>query len=294
MFWEISAIGLWGKSMGANTALMFMKENPKDVQCVVLDSGFASLRQVLQISDAMAEKMGQPPEFSEIFLKGVDEELFKQVGFHIDDLSPEEAARECSTAPALFLYGVDEDPEASSQSKQTFNAYACKNKVLRTCSGDSKSSRPQGIITEILGFFQEHLLESATAAGGGDAAAVKKVSKAFAKFKLDDFAYDDEYERKNAGLDGGKKKAVVAGEGAAKGFEGGGEEETTVTVAASGETPLCALKPEEEEVSESDKTITEIWKMDQQVEKTGTINPKKETSPKAEEETEIDNTAFIE
>ena len=43
---KISSIGLWGKSMGAVTAILYIAENPDVVNCAVLDSGFTSLKMV--------------------------------------------------------------------------------------------------------------------------------------------------------------------------------------------------------------------------------------------------------
>ena len=45
---RVSAVGLWGRSMGATTSLFFMQENPGRVQCAVLDSAFASLELVME------------------------------------------------------------------------------------------------------------------------------------------------------------------------------------------------------------------------------------------------------
>ena len=43
---KVSSIGLWGKSMGAVTAILFIAENPDVVDYAVLDSGFTSLKMV--------------------------------------------------------------------------------------------------------------------------------------------------------------------------------------------------------------------------------------------------------
>ena len=61
---SVSTIGLWGRNMGANAALLFMKENPGVASCVVLDSGFASLKEVLEIPESEAVKQGYGPMFN--------------------------------------------------------------------------------------------------------------------------------------------------------------------------------------------------------------------------------------
>ena len=44
---NISQIGLWGRGLGASTALFYMKENPGTVNCAVMDSGFSSLQAIM-------------------------------------------------------------------------------------------------------------------------------------------------------------------------------------------------------------------------------------------------------
>ena len=40
---KVTSIGLWGRSMGAVSSILYMSENPNIVKCAVLDSGFQSL-----------------------------------------------------------------------------------------------------------------------------------------------------------------------------------------------------------------------------------------------------------
>jgi dienelactone hydrolase len=39
----VSKIGVWGRSMGAATAIMYMSENHDVVSAAILDSGFSSV-----------------------------------------------------------------------------------------------------------------------------------------------------------------------------------------------------------------------------------------------------------
>ena len=57
---RVSAIGLWGRSMGAATSLLYQAANPGTVNVMALDSGFSSLNDVI---NSMAGQMGIPPEF---------------------------------------------------------------------------------------------------------------------------------------------------------------------------------------------------------------------------------------
>jgi len=46
--------------MGAATSLFYLKENPGTVNCMVLDSGYSKLTQLIS---GMAGQMGIPPDF---------------------------------------------------------------------------------------------------------------------------------------------------------------------------------------------------------------------------------------
>jgi alpha/beta superfamily hydrolase len=45
--YKISNIGLWGRSMGAATAILYMAENPGNVCCSVLDSAFSNFKNIV-------------------------------------------------------------------------------------------------------------------------------------------------------------------------------------------------------------------------------------------------------
>jgi dienelactone hydrolase len=42
---SVSSIGLWGRSMGAVTSLMYVDKNP-EIACIVLDSPFSNLEKL--------------------------------------------------------------------------------------------------------------------------------------------------------------------------------------------------------------------------------------------------------
>jgi pimeloyl-ACP methyl ester carboxylesterase len=58
---SVSKIGLWGRSMGAATSIMYLAENVDKAHAVVLDSGFAALTDVINQLGAMMMQI--PPPF---------------------------------------------------------------------------------------------------------------------------------------------------------------------------------------------------------------------------------------
>jgi len=45
--YKVSNIGLWGRSMGASTAILYMADHPGNVRCSVLDSSFSNLKKIM-------------------------------------------------------------------------------------------------------------------------------------------------------------------------------------------------------------------------------------------------------
>jgi len=66
---RVSSVALWGRSMGAVSALFYMAQNPGTVNCAVLDSGYAQLDTVVS---SLGAKMGIPPEFIQMLLPSID------------------------------------------------------------------------------------------------------------------------------------------------------------------------------------------------------------------------------
>ena len=56
---KVSSIALWGRSMGGASSLLYVAENPGTVNCMVIDSSFNNLNDVV---GSMASQMGLPPE----------------------------------------------------------------------------------------------------------------------------------------------------------------------------------------------------------------------------------------
>lgn len=78
-------IGLWGRSMGAVTALMYAKLDPQ-ISVMVLDSPFSSLR---LLSQELGDKYTKMPGFLiNMFLKFLRDTVIEKNNFDIDDLDP--------------------------------------------------------------------------------------------------------------------------------------------------------------------------------------------------------------
>lgn len=98
----VSTIGLWGRSMGAVTALLHGDRDPS-IAALVLDSPFASLRQLANelVENQPQLKIKVPGFAISGALRMVRSTIKKKAKFDIYDLSPIDHADKCFI-PALF------------------------------------------------------------------------------------------------------------------------------------------------------------------------------------------------
>ena len=96
---EVSCIGLFGRSMGAVTALMHGDRDPS-IACMVLDSTFSSLRQLSR--ELVDHAQVSIPRFAVgIALRMVRSSVRSRAGFDINKLEPIAHAEKCFI-PSLF------------------------------------------------------------------------------------------------------------------------------------------------------------------------------------------------
>mmetsp|Transcript_8721 Transcript_8721/g.19317 ORF Transcript_8721/g.19317 Transcript_8721/m.19317 type:complete len:539 (+) Transcript_8721:64-1680(+) len=145
------SIGLWGRSMGAVTALLHA-DRDASIGAMCVDSPFANLRQLMEELACGQHALVPLPSFLVRFLMGVIKERVKTLAdFDIDDLVPLEHAKR-SHVPALFLHGVKDTFISENHAHQLFEAYA-GSKELCLLDGDHNSKRGTDTISGAVRFF---------------------------------------------------------------------------------------------------------------------------------------------
>jgi len=145
-------IGLWGRSMGAVTALLYVERDPA-LGAICLDSPFASLRQLaeeLAQSDRVAFPV--PSWLVTAALALVRMRVKALADFDIEDLVPLEHAKQ-SHVPAIFLHARQDTFILPAHSRRLYDAYA-GDKELVTVDGDHNSERSEQVINHAVGFFK--------------------------------------------------------------------------------------------------------------------------------------------
>ena len=103
---KVSKIGLWGRSMGAVTAIMYTAEHPNNISALILDSGFYSLN--ILIHELVNSKIKLPDFIIERVLKMVKQTVKEKAGFDLDAIEPYLYVKNCSV-PAFFCHGRDDN-----------------------------------------------------------------------------------------------------------------------------------------------------------------------------------------
>jgi pimeloyl-ACP methyl ester carboxylesterase len=152
----VSTVALWGRSMGAATALMHGDRDPS-IAAMVLDSPFADLTQLAEemVDKGRAQGMTVPGFVVSIAISWIKGTVKKSAGFNIRDISPIKKV-DSSFIPALFVAGKDDDFILPHHSEQIFAKYAGDKNIILV-SGDHNSPRPRFLFDSTSIFLQTYL-----------------------------------------------------------------------------------------------------------------------------------------
>ncbi|KAG9457439.1 hypothetical protein H6P81_001947 [Aristolochia fimbriata] len=146
---SVSCIGLWGRSMGAVTSLMYGAEDPS-IAGMVLDSPFSNLVDLMmELVDTYKVRL---PKFTVKFaIQYMRKVIQKKAKFDIMDLNAIQVASSCFV-PVLFGHATDDDFIQPHHSDRIFDAYVGDKNIIKF-DGDHNSPRPQFYFDSITIFF---------------------------------------------------------------------------------------------------------------------------------------------
>ncbi|GIL52108.1 hypothetical protein Vafri_8045 [Volvox africanus] len=159
---KVSTLGLWGRSMGAVTALLYSHKDPS-IAGMVLDSPFARLTD-LMLEIVQEQRLPIPRPLAKLALAAMKRSVIKRAGFDITKVSPVDAVSQ-SHIPALFGHAIGDTFIRISHAEALHEAYAGEKELLRF-DGDHNSRRPEFFYNSVSNFWHralllEHLLEPA-------------------------------------------------------------------------------------------------------------------------------------
>ena len=151
---KVSKIGIWGRSMGAVTAIMYANEHPKLIDVMILDSGFYSLKTL--ISELIKSKVNLPKFIFDKVLDMVKETVKEKAKFDLDIIEPYIYAKNCQV-PAFFFHGDNDSFVLPHHCFDLFNEYKGTDKCCEIIKGVHNSSRPKELRNKVNDFLIEHL-----------------------------------------------------------------------------------------------------------------------------------------
>ncbi|KAG2442041.1 hypothetical protein HYH02_009833 [Chlamydomonas schloesseri] len=159
---RVSSLGLWGRSMGAVTALLYSQRDPS-IAGMVLDSPFSRLTD-LMMEIVAEQRLPIPRPLAKLALAAMKRSVSKRAGFDINKVSPVDVVAQ-SYIPALFGHAVGDTFIKISHAEALHAAYAGDKNLIRF-DGDHNSRRPEFFYNSVSIFWHntlqlEHLLEPA-------------------------------------------------------------------------------------------------------------------------------------
>lgn len=145
---RVSCIGLWGRSMGAVTALLHIDRDPS-IAGAVLDSPFANLR---QLAEELAKSYTKLPGFVlSSVMYFIKKTIKKKGGFNLEDLNPLDHVNK-SFIPVQFIAASGDTFILPHHTQKLHDNYAGE-KVLKIVEGDHNSVRPEYVNNGVTIFF---------------------------------------------------------------------------------------------------------------------------------------------
>lgn len=146
---EVSCIGLWGRSMGAVTSLLYGAEDPS-IAGMVLDSAFSNLYELmLELVDVYKIRV---PKFTvKMAVHYMRRVIQRRAKFDIMDLNVVQFAPK-TFIPALFGHASSDVFIQSHHTDRIHQAYAGDKNLIKF-DGDHNSARPQFYYDSVSIFF---------------------------------------------------------------------------------------------------------------------------------------------
>lgn len=149
---KVGPIGLWGRSMGAVTSIMYASRDPT-IAGIFIDSPFFSLN--LLMDELSKEKVALPGFLVKKILIKIQETVKEKAGFNIDDIDTEKYCKKCFV-PAFFCHGKDDTFVRLHHSMDLFKVYPGEKDIL-IVEGDHNDIRPNELNEKSAEFFYNAL-----------------------------------------------------------------------------------------------------------------------------------------
>lgn len=152
---RVGKIGLWGRSMGAATCLLF-NELDKRISATVYDSPFSNFT---NLAKELCKKHANLPNFLvSIALSFIRSSILDRNGLDIYKLNPIESASSIK-CPGFFIHAMTDELISLDHTLNIFDKYEGE-KSLNICEGGHNTARQKHILEKVGEFFKKHLVDN--------------------------------------------------------------------------------------------------------------------------------------
>ncbi|EDK31323.1 abnormal long morphology protein, putative (macronuclear) [Tetrahymena thermophila SB210] len=148
---NVKSIALWGRSMGAVTALLYTQKYPTEVQALAIDSAFVSMWDAgVEIAD---KKVSLPTFIIKGLLEYVRRQIKQNAGYDMEDVNTIKDIQKC-LMPVLFIVSKEDKLVSFENSQKLFEKYpANAKKNILYVKGDHNECRSWEDVLKIADFL---------------------------------------------------------------------------------------------------------------------------------------------
>jgi fermentation-respiration switch protein FrsA (DUF1100 family) len=152
----VGKIGLWGRSMGAATTMIYAHKDQR-IYAIVMDSPFADFSKLAK--ELVQKQVNKLPGFLISGALGVvGSTIKKKTGMEVSKLKPIKCANK-TYVPALFIHALNDELINIQHTLDLTEKYEGP-KSLVSCEGGHNSPRPKEVLNKIGEFFKQYLYEN--------------------------------------------------------------------------------------------------------------------------------------
>ncbi|KAL4501631.1 hypothetical protein ABPG72_018682 [Tetrahymena utriculariae] len=148
---NVKSIALWGRSMGAVTALLYTQKYPTEVQALAIDSAFVSMWDAgVEIAD---KKVSLPTFIIKGLLEYVKRQIKQNAGYDMEDVNTIKDIQKC-LMPALFIVSKEDKLVSFENSQKLYEKYPVNaKKNILYVKGDHNECRSWEDVLKIADFL---------------------------------------------------------------------------------------------------------------------------------------------
>ena len=149
----VGEIGLWGRSMGAATTLIYASMDNR-IKAIVVDSPFSDFRRVAK--EMCLAQVSVPGFLIEGAISIIGKSVYKKNGMKINEIKAIEAVKNCYI-PVIFIHARDDDIVKFQHSLDLFQNYAGTKKEFKDVNGGHNGKRSTFLLEHVGRFFAKYL-----------------------------------------------------------------------------------------------------------------------------------------